>query len=294
MSDNAILENAIEQNNFTDANKFIYDFINQLIVLFSESKTEEIEKELDINKTRFSYYVDKKLFEKSTDFVFGRFIGFSEAFSEILSIENKREKIRNSFNTDSISEIPHVFDIIMTINENEGIRHGVLADKVGIEKSTLSGIMDKLVEKGAVRFSRPGKFKYYFLTSFGLKYYEENKNTINAGSNIDAITEQLLIALSKEDDINGKIIEILKCLADGSGKYKHYKAKNKEPIDTSRIFAGIPSIKPQRVMLPDRSVQIINEAIAFKATPKNDSIVFLMSDVNDNKLLNYALWSENN
>ena len=293
MSDNAILENAIEQNNFDEANRFIFDFLNHLIALFSESKTEEIEKELDINKTRFSYCVDKKLFEKSTDFVFGRFIGFSEAFNKILNIENKREKIINSFNTDSISEIPHVFDIIMTINQNEGIRHGVLANKVGIEKSTLSGIMDKLVDKGAVRFSRPGKFKYYFLTSIGLKYCEENKNTIGAGSNIDAITEQLLIALSKEDDINGKIIEILKCLTDGSGKYKPYKAKNKELIDPSRIFAGIPSIKPQRVMFPDRSVQIINEAIAFKSEPQKDSIVLLLSNVNDNKLFSYTIWSEN-
>ena len=98
--------------------------------------------------------------EKNIHFLFGRYIGHIDFLYEQLAKEYKEKSFKESLSVLNISDIPHVNDIIVTIYQQGGIRHGILAEKVGIEKSTLSGIMDKLVKKGAVRFSRPGKYKF--------------------------------------------------------------------------------------------------------------------------------------
>lgn len=279
------LEEAIKQNNYSELSNFINESINQLKVFFDALDLVELENEIERKKSNFSFLVKKEIVEKNVHFLFGRYIGYIDFLYEQLAKEYKEKGFKESLASLDISDIPHVNDIMVTIYQQEGIRHGALAEKVGIEKSTLSGIMDKLVKKGAVRFSRPGKYKYYYLTELGNRYYINNRAIIEAETNIDALTEQLLLALSKEEDANGKLIQIITALCDGKNVFKGYKSNTQEKVNPSMIFAGIPTIKQLHVMFPDTSIHTVNDASVLSLNSKSD-IISLFNN-NSNNLVEY-------
>ena len=105
------------------------------------------------------------MIDENSHFILGRYVGYLDLLYKQLSYKAREKAFIDEINCYSVSEIPHVNDIISTLYHEEGIRHGRLAEKVGIEKSTLTGIMDRLVNNKVVKFSRPGKYKYYYLTS---------------------------------------------------------------------------------------------------------------------------------
>lgn len=279
------LEEAIKQNNYSELSNFINESINKLKVFFDALDLVELENEIERKKSNFSFLVKKEIVEKNVHFLFGRYIGYIDFLYEQLAKEYKEKGFKESLASLDISDIPHVNDIMVTIYQQEGIRHGALAEKVGIEKSTLSGIMDKLVKKGAVRFSRPGKYKYYYLTELGNRYYINNRAIIEAETNIDALTEQLLLALSKEEDANGKLIQIITALCDGKNVFKGYKSNTQEKVNPSMIFAGIPTIKQLHVMFPDTSIHTVNDASVLSLNSKSD-IISLFNN-NSNNLVEY-------
>ena len=281
MNNKLNLEEAIKQNNYLELSNYINESINQLKAFFDTLDLVELETEIERKKSNFSFLVKKEIIEKNIHFLFGRYIGYIDFLYEQLAKEYKEKGFKESLAALNISDIPHVNDIIVTIYQQEGIRHGNLAEKVGIEKSTLSGIMDKLVKKGAVRFSRPGKYKYYYLTELGNRYYDNNRTIIESETNIDALTEQLLLALSKEDDANGKLIQIITALCDGKNVFKGYKSNTQEKVNPSIIFAGIPTIKQLNVMFPDTSIHTVNDAVVLSLNSKND-IISLFNNNNNN------------
>lgn len=281
MDKNINLEESLEQNNYSNVSAYVSESINRLKMFLNKLELTALEDEIEHKKAKFSFLVKKELAQKDVHFLFGRYIGFIDALYEQLPKVYKEKIFRDSLESCDISDIPHVNDIIVTIRQDEGIRHGKLAEKVGIEKSTLSGIMDKLVEKRAVRFSRPGKYKYYFLTELGDKYYENNRIIIEAETNLDALTEQLLLALSKEEDANGKLLQIITALCEGKNVFKGYKAKTKEKVNPSLIFAGIPTIKQLNVLFSDTSVHTVNNAWMLSINPEKPIIFLLDKNNND-------------
>ena len=285
MNNKLNLEEAIKQNNYSELRNYINESINQLKAFFDTLDLVELENEIERKKSNFSFLVKKEILEKNIHFLFGRYIGYIDFLYEQLAKEYKEKSFKESLAALNISDIPHVNDIIVTIYQQEGIRHGNLAEKVGIEKSTLSGIMDKLVKRGAVRFSRPGKYKYYYLTELGNRYYDNNRTIIEAETNIDALTEQLLLALSKEEDANGKLIQIITALCDGKNVFKGYKSNTQERVNPSIIFAGIPTIKQLNVMFLNTSIYTANDAVVVSLNSKND-IISLFNN-NNNNLVEY-------
>lgn len=83
----------------------------------------------------------------------------SEEFKLFLVMEEKTDI--------GIKDIAHINDILEILSGSSEIRHGRLAERIGIDKSTLTPIMDKLVKLDLVSFSRVGNRKYYFITSLG-------------------------------------------------------------------------------------------------------------------------------
>lgn len=285
MNKNINLEEALEQNNYADVSVYISESINQLKTFLYKQEITALEDEIEKKKAGYSFLVKKELVKKNVHFLFGRYIGFVDSLYEQLFKAYKEKAFRDSLESLDISDIPHVNDIIVTIRQEEGIRHGNLAEKVGIEKSTLSGIMEKLVAKGAVRFSRPGKYKYYYLTELGNKYYENNRRIIEAETNIEALTEQLLIVLSKEKDANGKLLQIIKALCEGKSVFKGYNAKTNEKLNPSIIFAGIPTIKQLNVFFSDTSIHTVDNGCVL--TTNSEKSVIYLSDENNNDFVRY-------
>lgn len=69
-----------------------------------------------------------------------------------------------------VGDIPHINEILSALSDTSEMRHNRLAERIGIDKSTLTPIMDKLVKLNLVSFSRVGNRKYYFITSLGKAY----------------------------------------------------------------------------------------------------------------------------
>lgn len=273
-----IIETLIEKEDFSATSENIQENIVLLKGLLKRAELNKLGGEVERSKTGLALLVKKELTQKNIHFLLGRYIGYIDALDEYLSIELRKKTLKDTINSFDISEIPHVNDIIVAVLKNEGIRHGKLAECVGIDKSTLTGLVDKLVDRGVITFSRPGKYKYYYLTELGRKYYEDNKIIIDSETNINALTEQLLLALSKEDDVNGKILTIIQKLTQGKHLFKGYKSKVEDRINTALIFAGIPKIEPINVMLPDTSLHKVDNALAIILSSEERAVCLFDSD----------------
>lgn len=268
-----IMENLVACEDYATAESRIQDDLNILREYLFSSKLEDLEEEIERKKASLSRLAKREQFGKNIHFLVGRYIGYLNALDDYTSVAVRKKAFRDSINSYSISEIPHVNDIILTVMRNEGIRHGKLAECVGIEKSTLTGIMDRLVEKGAISFSRPGKYKYYYLTEIGRQYYEENRAIIDAETDIDALTEQLLLALSKEEDINQKMVMVIRKIFEGKNAFEGYKSR--EHIEPALVFAGIPTIKPINVMTSNSQPIEIDHALTM-LVDQEDPVVYLL------------------
>lgn len=274
-------EKAIKNENYEELNNLIEESMVYFESLIKQSALEDLEKELDLKRTLISFWTDKELIDENPHFILGRYAGYLDLLYERLSSYVKKKAFVDELNCCPISEIPHVNDIISTLYYEEGIRHGHLAEKVGIEKSTLTGIMDRLVDRKVIKFSRPGKYKYYYLTDIGVKYFEDNRKNLEATTNLDALIEQLLLTLSKdESDINDKIVKIISSLFKGKNEYKGYQSSVYEKINPAFIFGKIPCIEPINVMLPNQSIMTVTSSLIFNRR-KSKSIVALLSN-NDN------------
>lgn len=277
---------ALEQNNYALVSEYITEITDQLKANLINSELNALEESIEREKTYLSYFVKKELVQQNIDFIFGRYIGFVDAIYEHLAKAYKETSLKDSLNSCDISEIPHVNDIIVTIHTNPGIRHGKLAEEVGIEKSTLTGIMDKLIDRDVVNYSRPGKYKYYYLSELGTAYYENNKNIIDAETDIKALTEQLLIVLSREEDANGKLLQIITSLCTGKSAFQGYYSKTAEKLELAQIFVGIPTIKQLKVLYPDHSLHTVDNGCVFKFNSK-DPIVSLFDKKPNNMFFAY-------
>lgn len=133
----------------------------------------------------------------SVPYLVGKYVGEMDLLDEVLNSYFERyEKIQEVFETEHSENIPHINEIIVCINDNPGIRHGKLADMIGISKGALTPLMFKLEECGLVSFSRPGKYKYYYLTDSGEEYYKEKLADSKENMDIDYILENLSIHLA--------------------------------------------------------------------------------------------------
>ena len=272
----ADFEEAFEQNDYERIFLYIQERSEKLEQLFQERNLEQLERDLEYEKNIFAYFVKRECVEKNMHFIFGRYIGLLDALYEQLIEQSSEQLLEKEIDDYDISQIPHVNDIIVTIQKNEGIRHGNLAEKVGIEKSTLTGIMERLVDKEVVKFSRPGKYKYYYLSELGRKYYEKNKKLIEVGTDIDALIEQLMVCLSKEDNVTDKVLQIITTLCKGNSKLSGYNSKAKGRIETETIFATIPAIKPINVMFPDTNqIHKIDQAITCYINPEKPIVALI-------------------
>lgn len=130
--------------------------------------TEKLKHDVAYQKRMTEWLVQKYTAEENIDYFAGVFIGLLYALDAHLFAHDLEEQTGNL--DVAAEDIPHFQEILYAIEAQDGIRHGKLAELVGIDRSTLTGIMDRIILSDAVIFSRPGKFKYYYLTGLGKRY----------------------------------------------------------------------------------------------------------------------------
>lgn len=225
--------------------------------------------------------------DNNIDYVLGVFRGWLKAFEVFYRAQTGEDRARRQIDA-KFGDIPHFEDILFTIREQEGIRHGELAERVGIEKSTLTSIMERVIRSGTVIFSRPGKFKYYYLTEVGKRYCETHQQRHDLKSDKQAVMDSVLALLHRTDhpeEFVGKLMKrIYENKSTGYAPQETRPAHNKDILnqmsqvlnsENVRVHLSTDdyseTVKVKRTLLSESNQQELD--IYFQGTPLTDITV---------------------
>lgn len=206
------LEDAVSEKSLTKVKNYIFQFINIFKNLFLSFQYQQLKDVISAEERLTEWLFDKKAQEDSLDYWIGYYSGILSVYQLYLAEHYKQAVVSEKLNSTFAETVPHFDEAISFIYKNEGVRHGKLAEALNIEKSTLSGIMDRIVEAGAATFSRPGKFKYYYLTPAGKAYYLNSRQRMEMASDCQTLTAQLSSLMSKSSDPAALVGDIVRSL----------------------------------------------------------------------------------
>lgn len=283
------LETATIERKTTEIQQYISDFSEYLTLLYKKKNLTSLQKTVNALKNKVVDFVRNEVDNDNIGFAIGRYAGIVEVFENIVVDAIRKENVIIRINESSLEEIPHIYDVILHVANNPGIRHGKLAEKVGIEKNTLTSIMDKLVDVDLITFSRPGKFKYYYLTQSGENYYNSNLEKFNSNYSLDFLIEQMLLILSHSDKPSETVADIMKALYEGEYKFDGYKSKKSDAIDPWDLLPEMILKYPIHVSLETMSNSIFADTATLFTLPKEISeekyLLFSSSCLTTNNVL---------
>ena len=202
------IESAVAESSFEKVTEYTKTAIDYLSKLIHYQDFEKLKKELSYQQRINEWLIQKYSEEKNVDYSVGYYIGLLSAFREHLDSYYRQTRVNNVPKSFQAADLPHIDEILFTIESQEGIRHGKLAEAIGVEKNTLTGIMDKAVSSGVVTFSRPGKFKYYYLTKLGQDYCNANRTQHNRAKNFDIVLEELLSIIDNAENPEDIVVKV--------------------------------------------------------------------------------------
>lgn len=106
------------------------------------------------------------------------FLGVTAGIVAILRDLYREEKKDQQITAMCAAQTDKTDQILLCIasqNGGQGMRHGELADAVGIPYSSLTNIMKRILQSKAVTATRSGKNTYYTLTKAGRRYCERKR-----------------------------------------------------------------------------------------------------------------------
>ncbi|MBE6741428.1 MAG: hypothetical protein E7570_03905 [Ruminococcaceae bacterium] len=236
-------------------NKYI-KFSSKLI---NDNKYDELQSLAFNQKARLSRIFFEMDNNNNTDYFVGRASGIIDILEQISNTLVDYKNRLDSINDNDIKNIPHIDNIIFNIANNEGVRHGKLSELTKIEKNNLSGLM-KRIDKTVVISVRQGKYKHYYLTDFGKKYYENNLKYKKTEANLDKLIEEMAITISTTEDKQYALTKFISLLLsqDNSSMHKSFSGNN---INTYLYFRN-GSINSETKNKNQYKTKIINSSLS--------------------------------
>lgn len=265
---NLDLSTSVNQGDFTFLKNQIDDDLEKIIVCFRDGDLDKLKKEVERQRRKTVHEIRKT--ENNTFFIFGTYIGFLNAFDEYLLVQDEKNQVFSMLSNSKAEDVPHADDIIRTIFKNEGIKHGKLAEKVGIDRSTLTPIMDRLVTHGMVSFIRPGKFKYYYLTPIGEKYYHEKLVNYEKDFDFDYLVEKILIAISQSENPTESIQKVSDAIFSTQHKFKGYHANTEKKVRPEPLLINLINASSSNLFVKvSKGYKPVNRADFFTTYEQN-------------------------
>lgn len=237
------IESIVSNKKSKELNVHVNDFIKHIVKSVpNETEIESLQEFVDLIKNTIFSCVKKNSIDDNVYFAIGRYVGVLETLDIFLKEEIRKNRALTTVISEEAKSIPHINDIISNIAKQPGIRHGQLAENVGIERNTLTPIMDRLFKNQLITFSRPGKYKFYYLTKAGELYNKNYLANHNKFENINYLIEQLLIVLDNSSSPSEIVGKIMKAVYDGKHKFSGYKSKKEQILDNENSLDLIPKI----------------------------------------------------
>ena len=141
-----------------------------LTTLLNEDEYAKLEEIIERDKNIFAYINTKKIVDGNLDYILGTYIGYLQAMEEIAEINIRKENATKVVTEIGYDVVKKIFD--MLINREYGLIETNI-NIAGIDKDNFERIMYLLVRENLIKYTRPGRYKFYYISEFGKKYYNE-------------------------------------------------------------------------------------------------------------------------
>ena len=141
-----------------------------LTSLLKEEKYDKLEEIIDKEKNIFAYINTKNIVDGNLDYIVGTYVGYLQAMEEIARINIRKENATELVREIGYDIVKSVFD--MLIDREYGLIETNI-NIVGVDKNTQETILNLLFKENLIKYTRPGRYKFYYISEFGKKYYNE-------------------------------------------------------------------------------------------------------------------------
>lgn len=169
------LESAVSSADSRKVTHYVETFIKYFSRLYEIRDYAELREQLNSQRQQTGRVMERIAKEMPIPYQVGTYQGVLDALKIYIQQEIKTENSKKIILSGTPRDVRRQEKILYYLEQHEGVQHGALAEEFEIDKSTLTGVMGKLIAAGLVTFTSPGKFKYYYLTQQGSNYCEENR-----------------------------------------------------------------------------------------------------------------------
>ena len=277
------IETAVLEGKSSDVKAYKDAYFLQFMDLYQTRKIDELKSEVIYQDRLLDWLVQKYETEKDIGYSIGFLYGVMSVMKEYISKFYINEHMNRTIEKLDAIRLPHFNDILYAIEKEEGIQHGKLADAIGVDKSTLTGIMEKVISSGAVTFTRPGKFKYYYLSPAGKNYCADKRKQYETVYNIDALIEQLTSLVNREKNPSEVVSKIVKELYERKqmpSEQDHKTKRSHKVLDVLETVSEVGSFK--MAIAGQRENYTVNSAVALLDNQdETNDILFLSAIKNE-------------
>lgn len=171
---------AFEGNDIETLSDYIQENQDYITTLsLGETDYEELSKTLQYGFMMLDDFKEKSINDdiKRIFFEIGCLYGLMQLSSHICY--EKKKEYRISESAVSYSRIKHFDDIISSLEDGQEMSHAQLGERLGLNASTLTECMKKVMRTNMIQKRRSGKYILYSLSDNGLRYAKIHRQESN-------------------------------------------------------------------------------------------------------------------
>lgn len=138
--------------------------------LYRTNQIPLLEQLVQIQSRKLARTADIARSQHGISYELGMIMGVMNTMKEFLRCYHQQEDITQLIEECVQCKIPHIQQIIEILRQEPMLQHGKLAEKLGIDKSSLTPIVKKMENNGIITVFISGKFKYYILSNAGNQF----------------------------------------------------------------------------------------------------------------------------
>lgn len=217
------LMNLYGQGKYKELDSSIADITQNLYIQWRSGKDsiQQSLQQLSLDMSEVYSYIQGTSGRLKSLFNLGTLAGALESFTRVIRDRN-REQMAESKMQEYIISIKHLEKVITVLGMHGIISHRDLSEELGLNPSTLTEAMKKILDTGAVQVGISGKYKMYSLTDFGVQMDKFIRKKIMGRKSTDEVLKVVKGYLSyfiDEDEKNvalNHLIESLDCCPEVS------------------------------------------------------------------------------
>ena len=161
---------AVRNNDEHEVTERVQELMVCLKHLYRTNEFSSLEQLVRIQSRKLARAADTERARHAITYHLGFTMGMLDILKEVLCCYHEQQALTQQAQENMQSKIPHVKEIVAILRQEPMTQHGKLAQRLGIDKSTLTPIIRQMEKSGMITVVAPGKFKYYSLSNAGQRF----------------------------------------------------------------------------------------------------------------------------